>query len=216
MEQLGMLGGNPPSHGGSTLFVLRSSLGDDDEGEDEIFFDDFSGQAIGEGVSSLFLPEDEFETATATAQEDELPDFDDDADDDSRRGDDELVAIPLPTPRDFDLTGASLRQFSLGPDVLLSAYAGSQGYDKVTDWQYYATDEDTGERTPVSPRPMDPTQPRRTRSSSGGVVRLFRGEVGGRLAGKLRSRGIDARVLVKVRGSVGIGRERKREKFYCI
>ena len=69
---------------------------------------------------------------------------------------------------------------------------------QVTDWQYYKTEEYSGERTPISPQPMDPTQPSRTRSSSGSVVRLFRGEIGGKLGGKMRSRGLDCRVWVKV------------------
>jgi len=90
-----------------------------------------------------------------------------------------------------------MREFSFGPDILLSSYTGSQGFDKVTDWQYYKTDEYSGERTPISPQPMDPTQPSRTRSSSGSVVRLFRGEIGGKLGGKMRSRGLDCRVFVK-------------------
>ncbi len=116
--------------------------------------------------------------------------------------------IPLPK-RDAssDLSGSANREFGLGTDVLLIDYAGSAGYDKVTDWQYYAVDvdEDDGSekrRTPVGPRPMDPSQPSRTRESGGpgGVVRLFRGELaGGTLGSRLRSRGLDARVWIKVR-----------------
>ncbi|KAL9186794.1 hypothetical protein ACHAXT_010514 [Thalassiosira profunda] len=163
------------------------------ESDEEIFYDDFAGESIGEGASFF---------ADASALEDpkqeedvELPDFDDDEDGTQNR---ELVSIPLPkTDATEDLTGATLREFSFGPDIMLSNYAGSLGFDQVTDWQYYATDEYSGERTPVSPRPMDPSQPARTRSSSGSVVRLFRGEVGGALAGKLRSRGLDPRVWIK-------------------
>ncbi len=66
-------------------------------------------------------------------------------------------------------------------------YAGLAGYNRVTNWQYYAinVDEDDGmekQRMPVSPRPMDPGQPSRMRERGGSVVRLFRGElVGGTL-----------------------------------
>ena len=69
----------------------------------------------------------------------------------------------------------------------------------MTDWQYYATDPYSGERTEVSPWPMDPDQPARTRSSSGSLVRLLQGGDGGKLASKMRSRGLDPRILVKVR-----------------
>ncbi|KAL7543017.1 hypothetical protein ACHAXR_012508 [Thalassiosira sp. AJA248-18] len=171
-----------------------SSFNDNDEDgetENEIFYDDFSGQSIGEVVVS------EPSSLSSLLEEEELPDFDDYTDDDPKGK--ELIPIPLPkmTNTQNDLTGATLREFSFGPDILLSNYAGSLGFDQVTDWQYYATDEYSGERTPVSPRPMDPTQPARTRSSSGSVVRLFRGEVGGKLASKLRSRGLDSRVWIK-------------------
>eukprot|EP00584_Thalassiosira_punctigera_P021713 CAMPEP_0172569156 /NCGR_PEP_ID=MMETSP1067-20121228/122429_1 /TAXON_ID=265564 ORGANISM="Thalassiosira punctigera, Strain Tpunct2005C2" /NCGR_SAMPLE_ID=MMETSP1067 /ASSEMBLY_ACC=CAM_ASM_000444 /LENGTH=527 /DNA_ID=CAMNT_0013360929 /DNA_START=396 /DNA_END=1975 /DNA_ORIENTATION=- len=129
---------------------------------------------------------------------DELPDFDDDDADKKRLREEELISIPLPKANPIDdLTGATLREFSFGPDVLLSAYAGSLGFDKVTDWQYFATDPYSGERKEVSPMPMNPNQPSRTRSSSGSVVRLFIGELGGKLASKMRSRGVDARVLIK-------------------
>jgi hypothetical protein len=83
---------------------------------------------------------------------------------------------------------------------------GSAGFDKVTDWQYYTVNIDDdqgtryeqGRRTPISPRPMDPTQPARTRSSSGSVVRLFIGQfTGGTLGSKLRSRGLDTRLWIK-------------------
>ena len=121
------------------------------------------------------------------------------ADDPTR---DKPIVIPLPAPdTDADLTGATRRQFSLGGGVLLTRYAGAMGFDQVTDWQYYRTDERTGERTPVAPRPtLDGSQPSRTRSRSGSVVRVFLAEMGGRLAGKMRSRGVDPRVLVKVSG----------------
>ena len=111
-------------------------------------------------------------------EEEELPDFDDIDDDNNPSS--ELISIPLPkTDTKEDLTGATGREFSFGPDIILSNYAGSLGFDQVTDWQYYATDPYSGERTEVSPWPMDPDQPARTRSSSGSLVRLLRGEIGG-------------------------------------
>jgi hypothetical protein len=197
---------------------LRSGGGgDDDEGSDggEIFFDDFSGLSVGEvgggasssppSPSSSFVSSDVRATGVRKGDEvrqpPELPDFDDDG-----VGEGGRIVIPLPkSAKDpsCDLAGSSSREFGLGTDVVLSDYAGSAGFDRVTDWQYYVVDVDVDDgeerrRTPVSPRPMDPSQPSRTRSSSGGVVRLFRGQlVGGTLGAKLRSRGLDARVWIK-------------------
>ena len=181
-------------HSPSTSFAkLSSSSNNHNNEETEIFYDDFSGMSIGEVSSSSFVKEEE--------EEEELPDFDFDEDNDAQNQKEDLVSIPLPkTNAQDDLTGSTLREFSFGPDILLSNYAGSSGFDKVTDWQYYATDDYTGERTAVSPNPMDAVnQPARTRSSSGSVVRLFRGEAAGKLASKLRSRGLDSRVWIKVR-----------------
>lgn len=170
----------------------RRTSGDGDDDVSEIFFDDFSGQTIGGVAGSVPSP---------SSMPSELPEFDSKVE----RGD-ERIAIPLPKlvkDASTDLIGSTLREFGLGTDVVLSNYVGSAGFDKVTDWQYYAVDinEDSREeqrRTPVSPRPMDPDQPARTRSSSGSIVRLFRGELVGRTLGsKLRSRGLDPRVLIK-------------------
>lgn len=97
---------------------------------------------------------------------------------------------------ELDLSGASYRQFSLGPDIIISDYAGSMGFDAVTDWEYFAIDDSSGERTRVNPRPFDDTQPKRTRDKSGAVVRLFRGELGGRLGASI-SVGGDRRVLIR-------------------
>jgi len=159
--------------------------------KEEIFFDDFSGVSIGEVVNNN-------SDTPPTKLDDELPDFDFDEYGDKQE-EKELISIPLPkaVTTTQDLTGCTLREFSFGPDIMLSSYAGSLGFDKVTDWQYYETDAYSGERKEVSPRPMDPTQPSRTTSSSGSVVRLFRGEIGGKLGGKLRSRGLDCRVWIK-------------------
>lgn len=95
-----------------------------------------------------------------------------------------------------DLSGSSQRQFNLGYDIILSDFAGSMGFDEVVDWEYF---DNPGEekRNVVQPPPFDPTKPKRTRSSSGSVVRIFRGELAGRLGSTIRARGLDRRVLVK-------------------
>ena len=183
---------------------------DGEENDDEIFFyDDFSGQSIGEVVgnnNNPLLEQQQDDKKVVDVVEDDalllLPDFDDE---DTKMNDNnssrEVISIPLPKQKistiNDDMTGSTIREFSFGPDVLLSNYAGSLGFDKVTDWQYYTTNEYTGEKQSVNPRPLDPTQPTRTRSSSGSVVRLFRGELGGLLGSKLRSRGLDGRVWIK-------------------
>lgn len=95
-----------------------------------------------------------------------------------------------------DLSGCQSRQFLLGGDIMLTDFAGSMGFDEVTDWEYYQEDSDEN-RKAVQPNPLDPAQPKRTRESSGSVVRIFRGEFVGRLAGTLRSKGLDPRVLIK-------------------
>mmetsp|Transcript_9081 Transcript_9081/g.18558 ORF Transcript_9081/g.18558 Transcript_9081/m.18558 type:complete len:576 (-) Transcript_9081:587-2314(-) len=95
-----------------------------------------------------------------------------------------------------DLSGSDVRLFRLGYDLILDTYAGSMGFDEVTDWDYYTQDED-GNRNSVEPTPFDASQPKRTRSSSGSVVRIFRGELSGKLGNTLRARGMDKRVLVK-------------------
>jgi hypothetical protein len=108
----------------------------------------------------------------------------------------------------------------LGPDLVLSNYLGNMGFEEVTDWEYYLVDEDEDEDNPggggttrtsssggsgvrkgrrevVQPNPFDASKPRRTRTASGSVVRLFRGELVGALGGMVGSRGLDRRVLVK-------------------
>jgi len=96
-----------------------------------------------------------------------------------------------------DRSGTQVRQFILGQDVVLSNYVGSMGFDEVTDWEYYRQDEDGNDRKAVQPNPMDPSQPKRTRASSGSVVRIFRGEFVGALGASVRAQGLDKRVLVK-------------------
>ena len=97
-----------------------------------------------------------------------------------------------------DLTGTHTRQFSLGQDLILSDFVGNMGFDEVTDWEYFeVNEEDPSDRKIVQPNPFDNSKPKRTRKSSGSVVRVFRGEFVGRLGGALSSRGLDRRVVVK-------------------
>jgi hypothetical protein len=96
-----------------------------------------------------------------------------------------------------DLSGCESRQFSLGKDLVLSDFAGSMGFQEITDWEYYREDDDRKERQLVQPNPLDPSQPKRTKVSSGSVVRIFRGELVGRIGSTMRSKGLDCRVLVK-------------------
>jgi serine/threonine protein kinase len=63
--------------------------------------------------------------------------------------------------------------------------------------QYYQNMEDPTDRKVVQPNPFDKAQPRRTRTSSGSVVRIFRGEFAGLLGGMIGSQGLDRRILVK-------------------
>ena len=88
------------------------------------------------------------------------------------------------TSRSQDLSGIRVRQFSLGQDFVLSNYVGSAGFEEVTDWEYYYQDEDddsssksgkssTSRRQVVQPNLFDKSQPKRTRTSSGSVVRIF-------------------------------------------
>jgi hypothetical protein len=97
-----------------------------------------------------------------------------------------------------DLTGCQTRLFSLGPDLVLSNYVGSMSFDEVTDWEYYYPSEiDSNDRKVVQPNPLDSNQPRRTRTSSGSVIRIFRGNFVGQIGGTLGAQGLDKRVLVK-------------------
>jgi len=100
------------------------------------------------------------------------------------------------SPSSLDLSGATTRQFNLGYDIQIASYAGALGFDEVIDWEYF---DNPGEekRNIVEPPPFDPTKPKRTRSSSGSVIRIFRGELLGTMAGSLRSRGLEYRVLLK-------------------
>jgi len=98
-----------------------------------------------------------------------------------------------------DRTGIRARQFSLGEDLVLADYVGNLGFDEVTDWEYYypSEDSDSDDRKVVQPNPFDSNQPKRTRVSSGSVVRIFRGEFVGVQGGLLSSQALEKRVLVK-------------------
>jgi hypothetical protein len=97
-----------------------------------------------------------------------------------------------------DLTAIKTRQFVLGTDIALSGFVGVMGFDEVTDWEYYYQDEqDPRERKVVQPNPFDSATPRRTRTASGSVVRVFRGSLVGPMGATLRAQGLDARVIIK-------------------
>ena len=71
-----------------------------------------------------------------------------------------------------DFSGTQSRQFSLGRDFVLVSYVGKMGFDEVTDWEYYYQNEDDPtDRKVVQPNIFDKSQPKRTRRSSGSVVR---------------------------------------------
>jgi len=110
-----------------------------------------------------------------------------------------------------DRTGCTVRTFSLGSDVTISSFVGSMGFDELIDWEYYDPDSGRGRISPtgrtdvVDPNPLDPGSPRRTRTGSGNLVRLFRGDFAGRIGASLRAAGKDARILLKeFSGDVGL------------
>ena len=126
----------PYLHQSSLLQMTNNDKEGNNEYE-EIFYDDFSG-FVGEVVS-----QDLNDNSSNKIIEDELLgdlpdfDFDDDIDNSSnsnlRTEERELISIPLPQTviPSQDLTGCTIREFSFGPDILLSSYTGSQGFDKV-------------------------------------------------------------------------------------
>mmetsp|Transcript_23593 Transcript_23593/g.35858 ORF Transcript_23593/g.35858 Transcript_23593/m.35858 type:complete len:568 (-) Transcript_23593:25-1728(-) len=123
-----------------------------------------------------------------------------DYDDDDFWEDDEdaqLFAQVSQKQQEKDLSGCTVRQFSLGYDVILTAFAGSMGFEEVTDWEYYAPSLVNNERKVTDPPPFDPNQPKRTREKSGSVVRIFRGELAGKLGSVARSKGLDKRIMLK-------------------
>ena len=126
--------------------------------------------------------------------DDESLDFDDD---DFFDDEDSQLFAQVTQRQQKDLSGCSLRQFNLGYDLIISDFAGSLGFEEVTDWEYYQPSLVNNERKIVEPPPFDPSQPKRTREKSGSVVRIFRGELSGRVGSMARSRGLDARVMLK-------------------
>lgn len=124
---------------------------------------------------------------------------------------------PQPQQRQ-DLTGIKARRLRLGEDLMVTRYVGDVGFDEVTDWEYYYPaddDDDDGSndrnsniktrqqqqqqrrREVVQPNPFDESTPRRTRTKSGSVIRIFLAEYGGTLGGLIRAQGGDNRVLIK-------------------
>jgi len=122
-------------------------------------------------------------------------DFDDD--DFFEDDEDALLFSQITQKQQKDLSGCSTRQFNLGYDLIISDYVGSLGFEEVTDWEYYQQSLVNNERRVVEPPPFDPSQPKRTREKSGSVVRIFRGELTGRLGSAARSRGMDSRIMLK-------------------
>ena len=97
-----------------------------------------------------------------------------------------------------DLTAVQTRLFSLGQDLIVNDYVGNMGFEEVTDWEYYYEDgDDPANRDVVNPNPFDKSKPKRTRNSSGSVIRIFRGNFIGRTGGAIRSQGLDNRILIK-------------------
>ena len=148
-----------------------------------------------------------FRSLEGRTWEDEPLEIEEDDDDDENDLTSQKLSSVFQKRSIRDLTGTQTRQFSLGQDLILADYVGNLGFDEVTDWEYYEVDVDedgnnlpttsTEQRKVVQPNPMDASKPKRTRTSSGSVVRVFRGEFVGRLGGALSARGLDKRVLVK-------------------
>ena len=119
--------------------------------------------------------------------------------------DSELIFSATQNQQKKDFSGCSIRQFNLGFDIILSDYIGSMGFEEVTDWEYYQSQPSASPSSPyndstrkvVDPPPFDPNAPKRTREKSGSVVRIFRGELSGRIGSAVRSIGLDNRVMLK-------------------
>ena len=99
-------------------------------------------------------------------------------------------------PKNRDLTAVQTRLFSLGQDLIVNDFIGNMGFEEVTDWEYYYQDEDDN-RDVVNPNPFDASKPKRTRTTSGSVIRVFRGNFVGRTGSSIRSKGLDNRILIK-------------------
>mmetsp|Transcript_16638 Transcript_16638/g.20348 ORF Transcript_16638/g.20348 Transcript_16638/m.20348 type:complete len:108 (-) Transcript_16638:332-655(-) len=64
------------------------------------------------------------------------------------------------------------------------------GFEEQTDWDYYTRDTESGEKNYVPRDVTDPNQPQRTKTQSGSVLRIYRGELRGALAQRMRSQGL--------------------------
>lgn len=180
-----------------------STPNDSNDDEGPVEYNDFDDFVLGDSFdssSSSSASDDVF--SPAVKKESVVPILDAPSTPKNALSSTEDVVLPLPqlVP---DRSACRTRRFSLGSEVILDRYLGTLGFQEVTDWQYYMTDQDedgqvVGDRRErVSPNPFDPNQPRRTRQSSGSVLRLFRAEFVGALGGLLRSQGLENRVLIK-------------------
>lgn len=143
-------------------------------------------------------PKPRMSTPLYMAFNEEPLDYDDDdfwGDEDDE--DAQLFAQVTQKQQQRDLSGCSARQFNLGYDVILTDFAGSLGFEEVTDWEYYQPSLINNERKVVEPPPFDPSQPKRTREKSGSIVRIFRGELAGKVGSMARSKGLDKRIMLK-------------------
>ena len=104
--------------------------------------------------------------------ESDFDDFDTTGDGSSEDGSSLKLSDVLQSRGAQDLSSCRVRQLSLGRDFVLDSFLGNMGFDEVTDWEYYyQNEEDEDDRKVVQPNPFDSATPRRTRSSSGSVVR---------------------------------------------
>lgn len=134
----------------------------------------------------------------ASSKEEWTGDFDGFVGDDNTSLSDFLAESRL--GRNRDLTAVQTRLFSLGEDLIINDFVGNLGFDEVTDWEYYYDEsekEGVNDRRVVESNPFDQSMPKRTRISSGSVVRVFRAELVGRLGATISSRGLDRRILIK-------------------
>ena len=88
----------------------------------------------------------------------------------------------------------SLTESFLCPTLINILYVIEIDDDPVRRAKTPTTSE---KRTIVTPNPFDQATPKRTRTASGSVVRIFRGQFIGRLGGSIRSQGDDARIVIK-------------------
>ncbi|KAL3913104.1 MAG: hypothetical protein SGILL_006623 [Bacillariaceae sp.] len=176
----------------SSLFSSDSSSSSSDNNSSDSGeeWSDFDGFVVGDSFDSSSVDNKNDGDMVEVESDSRNPD------DDTTKSD--LIFDPAKNTNQRDLTGVSTRLFSLGQDLIVTDFVGNMGFEEVIDWQYfYENEEDPDDRKVVQPNPFDASKPKRTRTASGSVVRVFRGEWIGRLGGTLRSRGMDRRVLVK-------------------